>query len=72
MYIKDNILTILEEQEITKYRLAKEIETQPIMVDNWFKGKVRSPQFKVCKNIYDKYGLVTFPFTQTELENGEL
>ena len=53
----------------TKYRVAKDLDIQPIMVDNYLKGKVKSPQFKVCKKIYDTYGVVTFPYTEEELQS---
>jgi predicted transcriptional regulator len=56
---------------LSKYRVAKNLGIQSIMVDHYLTGKVRTPTFRVCKKIYEDTGLVTFPYLEEELQEEE-
>lgn len=64
--IKEAIAKALE-TGISKYALAKKLGKQPIMIDNYLKDKVKSPQKDICQKIYTEYGLEVFPYTKEDL-----
>jgi len=68
--IKDYVEVQLE-SGLSKYRVAKNLGVQPIMIDHYLTKKVRTPSFRVCKTIYDTSGVVIFPYSEEELEQPE-
>lgn len=71
--IKDAMLQILKDGEnntpvLTKYAISKKIDVKPIMIDRYLTGDVRSPQKRICVNVFREYGLVLSPYTKEELE----
>ena len=65
--IKEAISTALE-GERSKYALAKRLNTGGIMIDKYLTGDVKSPQIRICKTIYEEFGMVVFPYTEDELK----
>ena len=59
---------LINNQGLTAYRIAKDIGTSQVLVKSYLDGKVKSPQYKFCKAIYDNYKLVVFPYTEDELK----
>lgn len=59
---------LLEQTGLTKFGLAKELGVEPIMIDHYLKNSIQAPSFRVCKTIFDRYGIVTCPFTEEELD----
>lgn len=50
-----------------KAALARDIGVEPIMINNYLKGKTRNPQKRVCVEIYKKHNLVVMPYSEDEL-----
>ncbi len=68
MTIAQAIREILEDNpNLTKYRLAKNLETTQSQLNNWLIRGTVSPQIKSAKKFYDFYGIVIFPYTEKEL-----
>jgi len=65
--VREALQSVLD-SGVKKYGIAKTLGVQPIMIDNYLKGKVKSPGFATCKKIYDNYGIVTFPYYKEELD----
>lgn len=70
--IKDAMLQILKEGEnniptLTKYAIAKKIDVKPIMIDRYLTGDVKSPQKRICVNVFREYGKILYPFNRDEL-----
>lgn len=38
MITKNAVAKVLKEEDISKYRMAKDLDKQPIMIDNYLKG----------------------------------
>lgn len=64
-----DFLKPLVDHGVSKYSIAKSIGVQPIMISHYLAGKVKSPNFRVCKAIYDKWEVVIFPYTEEELQD---
>lgn len=56
MNVKETIDMILE-QGISKYKIAKVMEVQPIMIDNWLKGKQKTVRREAADNIRQVWGM---------------
>ena len=50
MYFAQNLKNIMDSQQITMYRLAKELEVHPSTIKNWLSGKT-SPQIEMLRKI---------------------
>lgn len=64
--IKEAIDIMLPNAE-NKAQLARDIGVEPIMINNYLKGKTRNPQKRVCVEIYKKHNLVVMPYSEDEL-----
>jgi predicted transcriptional regulator len=68
MTIKEAVTKILEDHNMSKYRLAKHLGTTQTNIDNWLKNDTQAPHKKYCEKIYKSFGLVVY-FTKEELDN---
>jgi|SaaInl4_150m_RNA_FD_contig_21_94467_length_534_multi_25_in_0_out_0_2 predicted transcriptional regulator len=62
------VIKPMQDGGLSKYRIAKNLGVQSIMIDHYLTGKCRTPTFRVCKKIYEDTGLVTFPYSEEELQ----
>jgi predicted transcriptional regulator len=69
MLIKEAIKKIQVELNLTKYAVAKKLDVQPIMIDNYLSKTKTYPQWRVCKAMYENFNLVIEPYTEDELKN---
>ena len=69
MTIKKAIKTILNDYNISKYRLAKNIKVTPIMIDRYLEADTKSPNFKTAQSIYNVYNIVVEPYIESELKD---
>jgi predicted transcriptional regulator len=66
MTIREAIIPLIE-KGMSKYAIAKDLNVQPIMIDHYLTKDVISPKWRICKAMYDKYGVVIEPYNKDEL-----
>lgn len=67
MSIQSAIQTIIDEHQISNYRLAKVLGLkQQIMIKRYLDGDVRSVTARIAFNIYKHYGILVDTFNNVE------
>jgi len=58
MSIQEATDTVLKENNLSKYRLAKLLKVQPIMVSHYLEGKVGSASARIAKVFYELFNIL--------------
>lgn len=67
MLIKQALQNLIKEGR-TKYSLAKALDCKIPTIYNYLNKENVQPNWKVCKNMYDKFGIVLWPYRERELK----
>ena len=69
MSIQEAVDVIMSENNLTKYRLSKILKIQPIMINNYLEGKVKTANPRIAKTIYELFNILLDNFNNVnELE----
>lgn len=52
---------------LSKYKLAKQLGVEPIMIDRYVKGVTKKCRIEVACKIYKLYGVVVDPYNEQEV-----
>lgn len=52
---------------MSKYRLAKDLGVEPIMIDRYLKGTTKKCRIEVACKIHQLFGVVVDPYTEAEV-----
>ena len=66
MSVQEAAETVLRENNLTKYRLGKILGVQPIMINHYLAGKVKSANPKIAKVFYELFNILLDNFNDEE------
>lgn len=66
MTIKDACKAILADHGISKYRLAKILGVQQIMINKYLKGETKSVNSRVAMKLYSTYQILEINYSSAE------
>ena len=65
--ITDAVKSLVDEQGLSRYQIAKDIGSSTSMITKYYKGQIKHVSLRIAVKFYQTYGLQIMPYDLEEL-----